>query len=181
MLIILRFTVTGMLKAALKLASPLFMFLSFFKSSFWLFSPRHKLSLHERISWILGKFWKPDLCNKEYNCVEQKSQSWKKIVVDNDIHSPMYIISTKIFKVKWKPPEFEGQLWPEILVVSLQQPVLDLINKDGEDDRVGPDVLVLQTDQVTAMGGNFVELAEQQSSRFRTYLSLYLILRAEKK
>ena len=66
-------------------------------------------------------------------------------------------------------------------MVSLQQPVLDLINKDGEDDRVGPDVLVLQTDQVTAMGGNFVELAEQQSSHFRTYLSLYLILRAEKK
>ena len=51
-------------------------------------------------------------------------------------------------------------------MVSLQQPVLDLINKDGEDDRVGPDVLVLQTDQVTAMGGNFVELAEEQSYTF---------------
>ena len=48
-------------------------------------------------------------------------------------------------------------------MVSLQQPVLNLIHKHSEDDRVGPDVLVLQTDQVTAMGGNFVELAEQNS------------------
>ena len=48
-------------------------------------------------------------------------------------------------------------------MVSLKQPVLDLIHKHGEDDRVGPDVLVLQTDQVTPMGGDFVELAEQNS------------------
>ena len=67
-------------------------------------------------------------------------------------------------------------------MVSLKQPVLDLIHKHGEDDRVGPDVLVLQTDQVTAMGRNFVELAEQHSFYIlKKLLSLYLILRAEKK
>ena len=46
------------------------------------------------------------------------------------------------------------------LVVSLQQPILDLINKDGEDHRVCPDVLVPQADQTPAVGGDFVELAE---------------------
>ena len=58
-------------------------------------------------------------------------------------------------------------------MVSLQQPVLNLIHKHGEDDRVGPDVLVLQTDQVTAMGGNFVELAEEYSYiHFKTFVSV---------
>ena len=68
--------------------------------------------------------------------------------------------TTEIFQVEWKPPEFEGQLGSKILVVSLQQPVFDLINKDGEDNRVCPDVLMPQADQAPAVAGYFVEFTE---------------------
>ena len=46
------------------------------------------------------------------------------------------------------------------LVVNLEQPVFDLINKHREDHRVCPGVLVPQADQTPSMRGNFVELAE---------------------
>ena len=60
--------------------------------------------------------------------------------------------NNKIFQVERKPPEFERQLRPQVLVVSLEQPILGLINKDGQSHGVGPDVLVPQADQTPAVG-----------------------------
>ena len=168
----LRSSITGCAGWTLILKVCLFLFLSWCKSSILSISLRHELGLRGRISWILGGGVPGNLCPfrplnsgnrfcaaKNIIMLNKILNPWNIILVDNDIHPLLNVSNTKIFQVKLKPPDFEGQLWTEILVVSLKQPVLDLIHKDGEDNRVCPDVLVLQADQVTAMGGNFVKLA----------------------
>ena len=68
------------------------------------------------------------------------------------------------------------------LVISLQQPILDLVNKHCEDHGVCPDVLVPQADQTPPVGGDFVELAEYYClDKLTIFLTFYLIRRAEKK
>ena len=51
---------------------------------------------------------------------------------------------------------------PPFLLIGLEKPVLDLVNKDGNHHGVGPDVLEPQADQVPAPGGNVVTFTEYQ-------------------